>query len=164
MSTKDIIKEIVNNFQYSFYTQSVINELTTRKVKASKSYVTKILKELGYVFETHHKSWMKADQIENQNNELPETVKVFTPILTTYLFNSKENKLENSKTHFLGVFYKKEDAEAHLKLQIDFYAQVAKTITDKNPDIKFNISININEIEAHKSKKGFVFATEYRGE
>jgi len=156
---KSLIKEIIEKRKEAFSTQIIADELTTRNITAYKNTITKILKELGYSFDKSSKTWKCKKE---KSLELPETIKVFTPHIITYIFNG--TKLEKMDHHFLGVFYKKEDAEAHLRLQIDFYAKIAKTITDNNPEAKFNISVHLYEMDAHKSDKGFIFATEFMGE
>lgn len=155
---KEIIKEIIEKRKEAFSTQIIVDELTTRNITAYKNTITKILKELGYSFDKSSKTWKS----KNKEEKLPETLTVYTPHIITYIF--KGDQLQKSDHHFLGVFYKKEDAEEHLKLQIDFYAKIAKTMTDNDPEIKFNISVHIYEMEAHKSEKGFIFPTEFRGE
>lgn len=163
MNNKEAIQEIIKNINSSFTTQTVINECTTRKIKTSKSYITKILKELGFVFDTHHKVWEKQEEMTKEASVvLPETMVVFTPQIIVYIFNTKENKIEKNELHFLGMFFNKEDAEEHLKLQVEFYSRIAKTIQNNNPELKVNLAVNNYEMMAHKSEKGYTFATEYR--
>lgn len=159
MSKKNILKEIVENMEASFDTQTIMDELTSRGEKASKNYITKTLKELGYNYESHHRVWVKNDS--GDLSTLPETLITYVPKIWVFLYNIETNVLENRELHILGVFYDKKEAEQHLELQKEFYLRRLETAQKEHPNYKISIALNIGEMVTHKSDKGFVFATDY---
>ena len=159
MSKKDIVKEIVQNIRGSFNTQTIINELTKKKKKASKNYITKTLKELGYNYNSHHQVWVKNDS--GDLSTLPETLITYIPQIFVFVFNTETKVLDNRELHILGVFYDKEKAEKHLQLQKEFFLRRIETAHQQFPNYKISISLKVNEMITHKSEDGFVFATDY---
>ena len=159
MTTKDIIKEIVEEKKFSFDTQTILNELTTRQIATTKSYVTKTLKSLGYQYDSHHKVWVKNDS--GDLSTLPESLITYVPKILVFVYNTQTNTLDNRELHILGVFYDKEKAKEHMELQKEFFLRRIETAQKEHPDYKISIALSISDMATHKSEEGFVFATDY---
>jgi len=159
MSIRDTIKEIVKNKESSFDTQTIANELTTISKKTSKNYITKILKELGYSYDSHHQVWIKSDS--GDLSTLPESLITYVPKILVFVYNTETCVIDNRELHILGVFYDKKKAEEHLELQKEFFLRRIETAQKEFPNYKINIALSISEMATHKSEEGFVFATDY---
>ena len=109
MSIRDTIKEIVKNKKSSFDTQTIANELTTMSKKTSKNYITKILKELGYSYDSHHQVWIKSDS--GDLSTLPESLVTYIPKILVFVYNTETCVIDNRELHILGVFYDKKNKQ-----------------------------------------------------
>ena len=106
MNIKEEIIQIIQDRKFAFDTQTLLNDLTTRKIKTTKKNIIRIIKNLGYDFDKHSKTWKK---IENSVMYMPQIV--------IYVFNLDTKTMESQKLHILGLFYNKEKAQEHLELQ-----------------------------------------------
>ena len=159
MKAKDVIIELVEKYKtkgYTFSTDTIKNELTTRKIKATEKYINKTIRSLGFKYDRKTSNWRMA-KVE----ELPETIKVYMPQIITYVSDSKTKVIINQKIHILGCFYDKQKAEEHLELQKEFFLRLIETNQREHPEHQINIALNLYSFDAHSTKDGLVFPTEY---
>lgn len=159
MKAKDVIIKLLEGYKakgFTFSTDTIKNELTTKKVKATEKYINKTIRSFGYKHDRKTSNW-EIPKVE----ELPKTIKVYMPQIITYVSDLKTKVIINQKIHILGCFYDKQKAEDHLELQKEFFLRVIETNQREHPEHQINIALNLYSFDAHSTKDGLVFPTEY---
>ena len=159
MKAKDVITKLLEGYKakgFTFSTDTIKNELTTKKVKATEKYINKTIRSFGYKYDRKTSNW-EISKVE----ELPKTIKVYMPQIITYVSDLKTKVIINQKIHILGCFYDKQKAEDHLELQKEFFLRLIETNQREHPEYQINIALNLYSFDAHSTKDGLVFPTEY---
>ena len=130
MDIKEEISKIIKDEKFAFSTQTIINELITKKIKVSRTVISKTLKELGYEFDKHSKIWKKK-QIEK-----PQYGKVYIPEIHFALIDKNSRQVLEKKTYILGVFFDKDRANAFANTMQEQFNHKANEIVSQNPNIE----------------------------
>ena len=134
MDIKEEISKIIKDEKFAFSTQTIINELITKKIKVSRTVISKTLKELGYEFDKHSKIWKKK-QIEK-----PQYGKVYIPEIHFALIDKNSRQVLEKKTYILGVFFDKDRANAFANTMQEQFNHKANEIVSQNPNIELLIN------------------------
>lgn len=175
MDNKDIVKQIIENYTCAFNTQSIINDLTTRKVKVTKKYITKTLKEMGYTFNRSTNIWKKEENIETPvekvevEDQVSETITEKKPVplgyLRTYITElhmaivdkEDESIVKENRDYLLGVFTNDKRAIDYANMIKDNFQKMAEEMETKDKTISVLQKISINSAVAKIDQEDLIF-------
>ena len=151
MDIKEEISKIIKDERFAFSTQTIINEFTTKKIKASRNVITKTLRELGYEFDKHSKFWKKK-QIEK-----PQYGIVFIPEIHFALIDKNSRQVLEKKTYVLGVFFDRDRANTFANTMQEQFNYKANEIANKNPNIEPLINCLVNQTIGNMIGEDLIF-------